>query len=234
VLTRPDPHSGLGSGTQLALAVAESLCRFVDHPCDQVDLARRIARRGDRSAVGIHGYFAGGLIYEAGQPGCPLNPVRRRVEVPGQWRVALYRPSEPFAAISGEREREQFSRLTDTRCDFRDELQSIAESEIVPAARAGDFKRFAEAVSTYNHRSGLLFASVQGGAYNGKTVADLVHSLADLGAVGVGQSSWGPSVFAWFASPEQADEFIRRLPPRFPRPLVARPLNQGRAIRVGD
>lgn len=230
LLERPGAHSGLGSGTQLAMAAAEALCRFVDYSCDQVDLARRIAHRGERSAVGIHGYFSGGLIYESGQQGCLLNPVRQRVNMPAQWCVALFRPYRSSTPVSGDREREQFARLTETGADMRDELALIVEKQIVPAAQDGDFDAFAGAVSSYNYQSGLLFASVQGGAYNGRAVGDLVSSLVERGARGVGQSSWGPSVFAWFTTLGEARRFSDKLPPEVPPPLFAHPLNRGRTF----
>ena len=230
LLARPDAHSGLGSGTQLAMAAAEALCRFAGYPCDQVDLARRIAHRGERSAVGVHGYFSGGLIYETGQQHCPLNPVRQHVDMPAQWCVALYRPPHTSKPISGDREREQFARLTETGADIRDELACIVEQHIVPATQAGDFEAFADAVAAYNYRSGLLFASVQGGAYNGREVAGLVHSLVAQGAQGVGQSSWGPSVFAWFPTIREARRFSDKLSSELPSPQFAHPLNRGRVI----
>jgi beta-ribofuranosylaminobenzene 5'-phosphate synthase len=228
LVARPAAHSGLGSGTQLAMSAAEALCRFVDYRCDQVDLARQIAHRGERSAVGVHGYFSGGLIYESGQQGCLLNPIRQRVDMPAQWCVALFRPPQSSTPVSGEREREQFAKLTETGADLRDELAFIVQQQIVSAAQVGDFDAFASAVSSYNYQSGLLFASVQGGAYNGQAVAGLVNSLVDRGAQGVGQSSWGPSVFAWFRTIREAREFSGKLPRELPPPLFAHPLNRGR------
>ena len=230
LVARPDAHSGLGSGTQLALAVAEAMCRFVDHRCGPVALARQIAERGERSAVGIHGYFSGGLIYESGQPGCQLNPIRQRVELPAEWCVALFRPAHSIDPVSGDREREQFSRLAHTDADLRSELEVIVKKQMLPAARSVDFDAFAAAVSSYNHHSGMMFASVQGGAYNGGAITDLVQSLIDRGARGVGQSSWGPSVFAWFREVGEARQFESTLPPGFPQPRFAHPLNRGRTF----
>src|SRR6056297_248229 len=61
---RPHSHTGLGTGTQLALAVAEGLATLYGVKLDEDILATQIAGRGQRSAVGVHGYWRGGLVYE--------------------------------------------------------------------------------------------------------------------------------------------------------------------------
>ncbi len=234
IAARPPEHSGLGSGTQLSLAAAEALCRFAGVEMDPLMLAGEIAGRGERSAVGIHGYFQGGLIYESPdqpsgqQPG--LNPIRQRVELPGEWCVAIFRPRETLSLVSGEAERQQFAKLVPSDSKQRDELRSILQQQLIPAAQASDLDAFASAVGQYNYQSGLLFESIQGGAYNGEAVSSLVRSLVDRGARGVGQSSWGPSVFAWFESTEQAEDFVSDLPADFASSTLSNPRNHGRVF----
>src|SRR5512145_348915 len=58
-------HSGLGSGTQLGLAVARVLAELYDRPTDPVGLARSVAR-GRRSAIGTWTFALGGFIVEGG------------------------------------------------------------------------------------------------------------------------------------------------------------------------
>jgi predicted sugar kinase len=53
----------------------------------------------------------------------------------------------------------------------------------------------------------MLFASVQGGSYNGLEVASTIATLQAMGVQGVGQSSWGPGVFAWFESQASLNQF---------------------------
>src|SRR5262249_3303598 len=59
-------HAGLGSGTQLGLAVAQALAVSRGLCCDLATLARRVGR-GARSALGAHGFEQGGLLVEAGK-----------------------------------------------------------------------------------------------------------------------------------------------------------------------
>lgn len=233
-----DPHHGLGSGTQLSMAVAEALKRFLD-PSFRSDgsdcqswLAVEIALRGQRSAVGVHGYFHGGLIYETGRAGTPLNPIVRRLEVPAEWRIGLFRPRQPMPVVSGEEERTEFARLRRGDASELAALRGIIENELLPSVDRADFERFAVAVQQYNRRSGNLFSVVQGGAYNGPAVSELIKNLVAAGAQGVGQSSWGPTVFTWFESEASAAGFVARLGSELADCQLVTPLNRGRQLAI--
>jgi beta-RFAP synthase len=225
------PHCGLGSGTQLALAVAESICHSIGMSIQPSLLATRLASRGRRSAVGVHGYFGGGLIFETAGDRRALNRVQRRVRVPNEWRVAIFRPAGDVQPVSGEDEREQFSSLSPATEHERQSLTDLA-NKLMLAARDEDFSCFADFVQQYNHQSGMLFQAVQGGPYNGEIIAELVDTLCKRGAVGVGQSSWGPGVFAWFESDQTAESFASTLPAGIETIAIARPLNDGRRLEL--
>ncbi|MEP3830402.1 MAG: beta-ribofuranosylaminobenzene 5'-phosphate synthase, partial [Rhodopirellula bahusiensis] len=79
-----------------------------------------------------------------------------------------------------------------------------------------DFNVFADALTRYNRSSGELFASVQGGPYNGEATADLIERMIASGHRGVGQSSWGPGVFTWFDSEQAARRAAQTWNERFP------------------
>lgn len=213
VIACPSSHCGLGSGTQLSLAVAEALCQFIEADVSRDFIATEIAGRGKRSAVGVHGYFHGGLIYEDsfGVTTANLNPICDRVALPEPWSVVVVRPSAGTCSVSGDFEQEQFATLQAPSDQQIRELRNCVSEWMMPAAQKQEFSAFAEAVQHYNHASGMLFDSVQGGPYNGRAVTNLVRSLIDQGARGVGQSSWGPGVFCWFESLQAANEFIGSL-----------------------
>lgn len=99
------------------------------------------------------------------------------------------------------------------------------------AGKEGHFGAFASAVQQYNYESGMLFQAVQGGPYNGSGVSDLISELIDRGVQGVGQSSWGPGVFAWFESQEDAQAIANQLPPERYWVAVTRPRNRPRTVR---
>ncbi|QDV46460.1 homoserine kinase [Stieleria neptunia] len=203
VVSAAPPHRGFGSGTQLSLAIAEGLRQFTGQDISDETLAAEIADRGKRSAVGVHGFFNGGMIFETGdEDRQTLNPIRQRLELPDRWRLLTLSPATIAETVSGQHESDHFARLQSKPHRsavnrIGDELQRHIVDEILPAARAGHFTDFAHAIETYNHTSGTLFAEAQGGPYNGRWVTELIASLRNAGAIGVGQSSWGPGVFAW-------------------------------------
>src|SRR6186713_3098394 len=60
------PHSGLGSGTQLALSIALALADLYDVRATPPDLARAVGR-AKRSAVGTWTLAGGGFVVEGGR-----------------------------------------------------------------------------------------------------------------------------------------------------------------------
>ena len=239
VLRTAPTHCGLGSGTQLALAVTESLCLHQALKVEQATIANTLASRGQRSVVGTHGYWQGGMIYEAGdgevgEKAIPenLNAVQECVCLPKEWRVAVLRPLDHEFPVSGQQEREKFSRLKPAAEKVGHELRRVVIEEIMPSAKRGQFNSFADATRTYNELSGQLFASVQGGSYNGKAVTRVIEWLSDRGVLGHGQSSWGPGVFAWFESQNSAEAGLASLPANVELVTLASARNEPRSVQI--
>jgi predicted sugar kinase len=224
VLERPAPHSGLGTGTQLAFAVAHGLHRWLTangavlSAMDDAAVGE-IADRGHRSVVGSLGFFRGGLLVDRDPP--------QHVAVPAAWRVLLFQPPQPICQVSGAHEQAQFARLPAADPQRQERLVSLLDQQIVPALRDGDFDRFSEAIYQYNHDSGMLFAAVQQGPYNGQSIADLVGLLRRAGIEGVGQSSWGPTVFAFCRSQAAADRLLQHPPLQGLPSRCVRPAQRG-------
>ncbi len=199
-----DAHCGLGSGTQLALTVAVALNEFFSLDLSRDELVFEIAARGRKSAIGSIGFFNGGLIAEAGGAlSCETPSAWTRAELPERWRIVLSCPTSPDASISGEAERAAFEQLAPATSSQRSGLVQLSE-QILHFGSTGDFERFCHSVADFNRRSGDLFAPHQGGSYNGPAVCELIQRLQSLGCVGVGQSSWGPTVFACCQNDDEA------------------------------
>jgi beta-RFAP synthase len=191
----PPEHAGLGVGTQLGLAVARALGRAAGLPdLSTAELARRVGR-GERSAVGVHGFEHGGFIVEGGQraPG-ELAPLVARRAFPEAWRVVLLCPPVE-GSWHGERERAAFAALHADDATT-DRLCRLVLLGLLPALAERDLSAFGAVLAEYNARSGELFRPAQGGTYASPTVAALVDWLHGQGVRGAGQSSWGPTVFA--------------------------------------
>jgi len=203
----PVEHTGLGVGTQLGLAVAKSLAIAEGEPeADAVTLATRVGR-GERSAIGVHGFERGGLIIEAGRAhGEPVSPLVGHVILPAAWRVVLFSPTSA-GTWHGTRERAAFASAL---AGDADSLRKLAETVILPAAQAGDVNAFGDAVHEFNRRAGEPFAEQQGGPYASTEIAALIADLRKIGVHGVGQSSWGPTVFAVVADNDLAMALVLR------------------------
>ena len=84
--------------------------------------------------------------------------------------------------------------------------------------------------------AGQCFAHIQGGPYNGPHLAQLVDTIRSLGVRGVGQSSWGPTLFALLPEQAAAERFQRCLSEKLSPPLlqiiISPPNRRGARITV--
>jgi beta-RFAP synthase len=235
VLSVVSPHVGLGSGTQLALAVAAGLNALYDRGVlTASELARSVAR-GRRSAVGLYGFLHGGLIAEAGKLADEdLSPLVARLPLPPEWRFLFV--TAGGEGLSGEAERQAFSRVPPVPLELTARMASDVLLGLLPAAAEHRFEEFSEALFRFGREAGHSFASLQGGTYASRDVVRIVTRLRELGVVGVGQSSWGPTVFAVLPSQEAAESVLAQLPaagmPLAALAVIARPRNEGAGLRV--
>ena len=211
VLAAPREHAGLGLGTQLTLAVASGLIRFAD-PRKNI-AAGEIAvalGRAKRSSVGTYGFMRGGLIVDAGHaPGEPLGLLVSQINLPESWRIVLATP--PAAdGLSGIHEGDAFTSLPPVPLEKTRELAAEVLLEMIPAAGAEDFNAFAQSVFRFGQMAGSCFSDVQGGPFS-RHAAPVVEAIRELGASGVGQSSWGPTVFAFARDASSARSLAAQL-----------------------
>lgn len=237
VTQAPREHIGLGTGTQLSMAVAAGLNALTGQPpLDAVELARRVAR-GERSAVGLYGFIHGGLLLEGGKTQADeISPLVARVDIPPQWRFVLICPRGE-TGLSGDAERQAFSALPPVPDERSTTLERLARDVLFPAAQRADFDAFSEAIYRFGYLAGLSFARQQGGPFAGKRLTSLVAMIRRLGIHGVGQSSWGPTLFALCRDEAAAADFRDRLlhasGDQDLETWISRPANRGARIHVG-
>ena len=75
---------------------------------------------------------------------------------------------------------------------------------------------------------GRYFASLQGGPYTSATVSDVLRWLGGRGLTGIGQSSWGPTGFAFVPSEPEGEALLREARSRFSREGLRFELAHGR------
>ena len=122
----------------------------------------------------------------------------------------LLQPRAP-RGLSGQVEQDAFGSLPPVPVEVTAELVAEVRQRLLPAAAAGDCAAFSESVYRYGRLAGLCFASVQGGPYNGPRLSALVDLVRAQGVRGVGQSSWGPTLFAILPDESQARDFVARM-----------------------
>ena len=211
IVSAPPEHSGLGTGTQFALSLVAGLNAFHGGGSLNAHELANQAGRAARSAVGTHGFLHGGLIFESGKlAGELVSPLEERVELPRSWRFVLIAPPGE-SGISGETEADAFCNLPPVPPDTSDRLLQEIKTALIPSAKAGQFKRFSESLYRYGYEAGLCFAAKQGGAFASPRIAEVVETIRSLGVRGVGQSSWGPTVFALLESSTEAQRFADQM-----------------------
>ncbi len=173
----------------------------------------------------------GGLIVEAGRgPGDSLAPLIARRPLPEAWRFVLVRPAHA-AGLSGEAERAAFAALPPVPVALTNELCRLALLELLPAADAGDFVGFSQALFDYGRLAGRCFTADGQASFGSRTLERLIGQLRELGARGAGQSSWGPTLFALAPSQAAAESLEQDLRREVREPAltitIAKPNNHG-------
>ena len=200
-------HAGLGSGTQLALAIGAGLARLFQIEIEPRDIAR-ILGRGARSGIGIGAFERGGFLVDGGRGDDDSPPpMICRMRFPGHWRLLLIF-DDRCQGISGDAEREAFVTLPEFSADEAGRLCRLLLMQALPALSDANIQVFGQAISEIQQRVGGYFAPLQGGRFTSPAVAEALEWALSQGAAGVGQSSWGPTGFALCANDTAAQRLL--------------------------
>ncbi|MBM4228084.1 MAG: hypothetical protein FJ164_10100 [Gammaproteobacteria bacterium] len=206
-------HAGLGSGTQLALAVAKAwtLVHGLEVPTRTL---AGVVGRGQRSGIGIAVFEQGGVVIDGGRVagGAQPAPVLARYEFPAAWRIVLVFDEEDHG-LHGPEELAAFARLPPMSESVAAALARWCLLGLMPALAEGDFPAFSAAIDEIQTRVGDYFAPCQGGRRHASpAVAAALESVrARFGLRGLGQTSWGPTGFVFVPDTETADAVVAHL-----------------------
>ena len=236
-LSCPPSHSGLGSGTQLAHAMALGLNEFCGLPAPPTEKVARVLERGKRSMIGSYGFAKGGLIVDAPPEDAP-GQLAHRVEISADWRIALFLtlPSnDQVIKKFGVQEQAAFDNIVAEQANRSRRLEDLITNQMIPASESEDFGQFCNSIYEYGKLSGEYYIDVQGGIYNGPLITSLVETLLQLKATGVGQSSWGPVVFSWCENQQAAEDLLVRASHVLDDSIktwIARPMNHPASVQI--
>ena len=214
VLESIPEHIGLGSGTQLGLAIAAGVEALAGERPSARSLAE-LVERGARSGIGIGAFDTGGLLIDGGRaPDGGPAPIIARADFPEAWRIILIL-DHGRRGLFGEAEKAAFRALPQFPADAAAHLCHLALLRLLPGLAEADFGSVAGAIGEISTRVGDYFAPVQGGRFASPRVAGALAWLRDQGITGVGQSSWGPTGFALVPTEAEARRVADALSSRF-------------------
>lgn len=208
-------HSGLGSGTQLSLAVGMAISYLFDLNLSVQQIAS-ITQRGMRSGVGLGTFAHGGLIVDGGRASTSVvPPVIAHADFPEDWPILLIF-DQSHQGVHGAQEIAAFKELPEFSAESSAMLCRHVLMQALPAVAERDLKSFGEAIQALQAMTGDYFAPAQGGArYTSLLVAQVLTALQQSGVHCFGQSSWGPTGFAVFESQAQAEMQLQQLQRKF-------------------
>jgi len=230
-------HSGFGSGTQLALAVGAAISRLYSLWLTPEEIAVTLGR-SKRSGVGGYAFKQGGFIIDGGhrldrKEELPL--LIFNTSVPEDWRFVIGLP-EITQNHHGELEHTAFINIEPPSPQLIGEISRVILVQMMPAILERDVKAFGEAMTAIDFKFGEFWLKVQGGRFSNPVIEDGVNFLLEAGALGVGQSSWGPAFYGLAEGDEQANRISESLKKhlnsggRGGEVFIARPDNKGAVI----
>ena len=201
-------HVGLGSGTQLALAVGRAFCAAFGLPLTSMQLAALLAR-GARSGIGVASFEQGGLLLDGGPRADGSPPLLlARIAFPPAWRVLLVLDPR-VQGLSGAAEKVALAQLPPLPRAAAAEICHQVLMRVLPGAAGAEFAPFAAGVSRIQEVLGAHFAPAQDGrAFTSAAAGRLLQWMGRHAGAGIGQSSWGPAAFALLPSEAEARRLL--------------------------
>ena len=216
--TIPD-HSGLGSGTQLALAFGQAVNLLYDLKLKLPEIVR-IAQRGGTSGIGCAAFEMGGFIADAGHrfggpggktmfapsaasTGFSAPPILFHANLPSSWRVVIVLPAAGVIT-HGDEEKALFLKHCPVPSNEAAQSARLALLKVLPAILEEDIEDFGAGLEAMQ-RFGLKRIQI---ARQNEQVRETMNEMRRLGLRGVGMSSWGPTLFGFSKAGPGADQEI--------------------------
>ena len=194
-------HCGFGSGTQLALGIAQAINVLYQFGLSVQELAQAVGR-GGTSGIGVAAFDTGGFIVDGGHrfpeekasflPSAAVAdiqppPILLRYSFP---ELPLLIVTPNCSRIYGDTEVELFRTLCPQPEWVAQKLSHILLLQILPALIEGDMSNFGRAlnnIQTFGWKKVEIEAQ-------GSELQLTLDYLRDNGAFGAAVSSWGPAI----------------------------------------
>ena len=196
-------HSGLGSGTQMALATAKLITESFGIEEETYRLSS-IVGRGGTSGIGTFAFDNGGFIVDGGHSkkekdtflpssASDAKPPKliARYDFPEEWNIMLAVPNIQ-SSIAGQKEIDIFSEFCPVPQDEVEQISHLVLMNMIPFLLEKDIKAFGKCVDELQVRG-----------FNKKEIEILppefegfMNKVREFGAYGVGISSFGPTIYS--------------------------------------
>jgi beta-ribofuranosylaminobenzene 5'-phosphate synthase len=196
-------HSGLGSGTQLSLAVGKMILKLHDKDMAAPQIAK-IVGRGGTSGIGVRAFDQGGFIIDGGHnlsekpdflpssaSKAPPAPLIAKYNFPEEWDIILAIPNVPVGAY-GQKEVNIFQKHCPIPIEEVQKLSHVLLMQLMPAVVEKDIYSFGLAV---NKIQDIGFKKIEL-EFQDPIINEIIENMRSEGASGVGMSSFGPTVYA--------------------------------------
>ncbi|PPR38216.1 MAG: hypothetical protein CFH26_00213 [Alphaproteobacteria bacterium MarineAlpha6_Bin4] len=203
-------HIGLGSGTQLALSIGTAISNLNNINLNIEEIAK-ILNRSSRSNVGLINFKHGGFLIDLKISNKFYSNIDK-VFFPEEWKIILVKDNDQ--GLHGKNEMEAFKKLKSLKKNNIN-LASLVLLEIYPSIIENNFDNFSKAITKLQNEMSKKFKSFQGGKFSSISVGNVLKFLKKKNVKGYGQTSWGPSGFAFFPNIEKAKQMQKKLIKRF-------------------
>jgi len=231
------PHCGLGSGTQLSLAVAKA-CSVLRGEERSVRELAEIVGRGGTSGIGVAAFESGGFIVDGGHSRkvkrsfapssasrVPPPPVIARLDFP--WRVAIALPH--LSGFSGREEVDLFSKHCPIPVDEVREVSHLVLMKLLPSVAEEDIEAFNDGIGEIQR---VGFKRVEVAMH--PEIRELLDHFSD--SVKLGMSSTGTAIYTAVDSEVEGRNVLRDVAKFFEERgvecegFIARPNNRGAEV----
>ncbi|WP_414468505.1 beta-ribofuranosylaminobenzene 5'-phosphate synthase [Methanobacterium sp. ACI-7] len=196
-------HSGLGSGTQISLAVGKLILKLHGHDLSAPEIAKLVGR-GGTSGIGVMAFDHGGFIMDGGHsldekpdflPSSASRaspaPLIARYDFPEDWKIIMAIPNIP-AGASGPKEVNIFQKYCPVSLSEVQKLSHILLMKMMPSIVEQDIESFGYAVNEIQD-TGFKKIELE---LQDPLANKIIERMKSAGAAGVGMSSFGPTIYA--------------------------------------
>jgi beta-ribofuranosylaminobenzene 5'-phosphate synthase len=210
-------HVGLGSKTQLSLAIGTAISKLknMDIPIEEIT---KMVERGGTSGIGWRGFETGGFIVDGGHDygigkekenflpssaSGSANPALTisKYNIPENWRFVLVIPNVKPGAF-GEEEVDIFKKYTPIPRDEVNEVSHQILMKMLPGILRNDLQCFGEGLKRIQS---IGFKKIEISLQK-QIVKDLLKLFEKIGVKAYGMSSFGPSILGITDSDEEAEK----------------------------